>query len=148
MQGKKRIWIAMSLLFVSGVAVGFFGTGLVLRRQVNEFVGRSPAGMHSRVVHRALKDLDLTADQRRDIDLIIEETDPKLRRLAEGMRETMDSTLAEQHDRIKTILTGEQRAEFERRLEEMRRRFEQMRDRRPPHGHRTRGGFREQDDRP
>jgi len=134
MQGKTRIWIAMVLLFVSGIAVGFFGSNLLLRRQVNEFVGRGPSGMHTRVVQRALRDLELTPEQRREIDLIIEETEPKLHLLGDELHRTMDSTLNEQHERIKAVLTDEQRADFERRLEEMRRRFEDMRDRRRHRG--------------
>lgn len=53
----------------------------------------------------------------------------------------MDGTLAEQHDRIKAVLAEEQRGEFEKRISEMRRRLEQMRDRRRPHGRGPRGEF-------
>jgi Spy/CpxP family protein refolding chaperone len=97
--------------------------------------------MHERVVHRALRDLDLDPDQRREIERILDETEPKLHRLAEELRGTMDSTLTEQHDRIKAVLTREQSAEFERRLEEMRLRFEHMRGGRRPHRADPRGEF-------
>lgn len=142
MEGKTRIWLAMALLFVSGVAVGFFGSGLLLRHRINEFVGRGPSAMHSRLVHRALHGLDLTAEQRAEIDRILGESEPMLRDHAEQFRSTMDDALVEQHDRIKAVLTDEQRIEFERRLEEARRRFEDMRDRRRPHREDRREGSR------
>lgn len=137
MKGKTRIWIAMALLFASGVAVGFFGSGLLLRHRVSEFVGRGPSGMHARVVHRVMRDLDLTPGQRDEIDRILDETEPILREHAERFGDTMERTLDEQHDRIKAVLDEGQREIFDRRMEELQRRFEQMRDRRrPPRGHR------------
>jgi len=136
MQGKTRMWIAMVLLFASGVAVGFFGSGLLLRQRINEFVGRGPSGMHTRVVQRALRDLDLSLDQRRQIDMILDETEPRMRMLGDEFRTEIDRALDEQHERIKAVLTEQQRADFERRLEEMRQRFERMRER----DHRSRRG--------
>lgn len=140
MRGKARIWIAMALLFASGAAVGFFGSGLLLRQRVNAFVGRGPSGMHERIVGRALRDIELSPGQRREIDLILDETGPKLRALGEECRAAMDRTLEEQYERINAVLTDEQRPEFERRLDEMRRRREEMRERRRPHRQGHRGG--------
>jgi hypothetical protein len=147
MTGKTRIWIGMILLFISGVAVGFFGSGLVIRRHVREFVERGPVHMNARIVGRALEGMDLSDEQRSEIDSIIGETSPVLRRLSIEFGDSLETVATEQFDKIKAVLDEDQVKILEDRIQKIRARF--RRDRRGhPRGRRP--GVREhpQDDKP
>ncbi|MCK4550279.1 MAG: hypothetical protein KAU49_08905 [Candidatus Krumholzibacteria bacterium] len=134
MQGKTRIWIGMILLFISGIAVGFFGSGMIIRKHVREFVERGPAHMNARVVHHALRGMDLTDEQRTAVDDIIEETMPELTRLSSEFGDSIETAATRQFDSIKALLNEEQVKVLEDRIEEIR---EMMKKRRS--GRRGRG---------
>ncbi len=134
MQGKTRIWIGMILLFISGIAVGFFGSGMIIRKHVREFVERGPAHMNARVVHHALRGMDLTNEQRAAVDDIIEETMPELTRLSSEFGDSIETAATRQFDSIKALLNEEQVKVLEDRIEEIR---EMMKKRRS--GRRGRG---------
>ncbi len=144
MQGKTRIWIGMVLLFLSGIAVGFFGSGLIIRKHVKEFIERGPAHMNARVVHHALRGMDLTDEQHTEVDRIIEETMPEMNRLSSEFGDSLETAATRQFDRIKALLDEEQVKVLEERMEEIR---EMMKKRRS--GRRGRGpgrGKRHEDD--
>lgn len=145
MQGKTRIWIGMVLLFLSGIAVGFFGSGLIIRKHVKEFIERGPAHMNARVVHHALRGMDLTDEQRTEVDRIIEETMPEMNRMSSEFGDSLETVAARQFERIKALLNEEQVKVLEERMEEIR---EMMKKRRS--GRRGRGpgrGSRHEDER-
>jgi hypothetical protein len=145
MKGKTRIWIGMVLLFISGVAVGFVGSGLVLRKQVREFVERGPAHMNARIVNRALRDMDLTDEQRSEIDRIVEETSPEMRRFTIEFGDSIESMATAQFESIKAVLDEEQGRILDRRIEEIR---ERMKRRMGRPGHRPGRGDHRREDRP
>ena len=134
MKGKTRIWIGMVLLFMSGIAVGFFGSGMVLRKNVRSFVEKGPAHMNSRIVRRALRDMDLTEDQRAEIDRIVNETTPEMRRLSIAFGDTLETLATNQFDSIKAVLNEEQAEILDRRIEEFRARILRRRGDRRGHG--------------
>ena len=134
MQGKTRIWIGMVLLFLSGIAVGFFGSGMIIRKHVREFVERGPAHMNARVVHHALRGMELTDEQRAVVDSIIEETMPEMNRLSSEFGDSIETLASKQFDSIKALLDEEQVKVLEQRMEEIR---ETMKKRRS--GRRGRG---------
>lgn len=123
MKGKTRIWIGMVLLFISGIAVGFFGSGLVIRKQVREFVQKGPAHMNSRVVRRAIHGMDLTDEQRAKIDAIVEEATPEMSRLSTEFGDSLETLATVQFDSIKTVLNEDQVKVLEERIIEIRKRM-------------------------
>ncbi len=144
MKGKTRIWIGMTLLFVSGIAVGFFGSGLLIKKHVREFVERGPAHMNARTVHRIIGDMDLTDSQRAEIDSIVARTTPEMRELSDDFRGSMDALVTSQFDSIKAVLGEEKTVILEKRIEEIR---DRMRHRSPGRGP-GRGRVHDMDDRP
>jgi Spy/CpxP family protein refolding chaperone len=123
MKGKTRIWIGMILLFISGVAVGFFGSGLVIRKHVREFVQKGPAHMNARVVEHAIHGMDLTDEQRAKIDAIVEETTPEMRRMSTEFGDSLETLATAQFEAIKALLDEEQVKVLEQRMEEIRKRM-------------------------
>jgi len=134
MQGKTRIWIGMVLLFLSGIAVGFFGSGMIIRKHVREFVERGPAQMNARVVHHALRGMDLTDEQRISVDIIIDETMPVMNRLSFEFGDSISTVAARQFDSIKVLLDEEQVKVLEKRMEEIREMMSKRRSGRRGHG--------------
>ena len=123
MKGKTRIWIGMALLFISGIAIGFFGSGLVMRKHVQEFVRRGPAHMHARVVRHAIRNMDLTDEQRAKIEAIVEETSPEMRQLSTEFGDSLETLAAAQFDSIKAVFDEEQARVLEQRMEAIRKRI-------------------------
>ena len=123
MKGKTRIWIGMILLFISGVAVGFFGSGLIIRKHVREFVQKGPAHMNARVVGHAIRGMELTDEQRAKIDAIVEETTPEMRRMSTEFGDSLETLATAQFESIKALLDEEQVKVLEQRMEEIRKRL-------------------------
>ena len=123
MKGKTRIWIGMVLLFISGVAVGFFGSGLVIRKHVRDFVQRGPAHMNARVVGHAIRGMELTGEQRAQIEAIVEETAPEMKRMSSEFGDSLETLATAQFERIKAVLDEEQVKVLEKRMEEIRKRM-------------------------
>ena len=134
MQGKTRIWIGMVLLFLSGIAVGFFGSGMIIRKHVREFVERGPAHMNARVVHHALRGMELTDEQRISVDIIIDETMPVMNRLSSEFGDSISAVAARQFDSIKVLLDEEQGKVLEKRMEKIREMMGKRRSGRRGHG--------------
>jgi Spy/CpxP family protein refolding chaperone len=145
MKGKTRIWIGMALIFISGIAIGFFGAGAMMRKNVRRFMQKGPAHMNARVVRHAIRGMELTDAQRAEIDSIMTETTPELRRLSTSFADSLETVATGQFDRIKAVLDEEQVKVLEERIQRFRDRFRRHRegrhDRRP-------GGRRRHDDPP
>lgn len=133
MKGKTRIWIGMVLLFISGIAVGFFGSGLVIKKHVREFVQKGPAHMNARVVGRAIRGMDLTDEQRAEIEAIVENTTPEMRRLSTEFGDSLETLATTQFESIKALLDEEQGKVLEQRMEEIRKRMGKRRGGRRGH---------------
>jgi hypothetical protein len=143
MKGKTRIWIGMVLLFISGIAIGFFGAGTLMRKNVRRFVDKGPAHMNARVVRHAIRGMELSEEQRAEIDSIVEDTTPELRRLSTSFADSLETVATGQFDRIRAVLDEEQVKVLEERMQRFRDRFRRQRGER--HGRRP-GGRRHNDD--
>ena len=128
MKGKTRIWIGMVLLFISGLAIGFFGAGMMMRKNVRRFVDKGPSHMNERIVRHALRGIELTGDQRAAIDGIIDETTPELRRISTAFGDALETIARDQFDRIRAVLDDQQVMVLEERMERIQARFDKQRE--------------------
>lgn len=105
--------LAVAVLFLVGVLVGVLGTHLFYLHEI-----RQPGGLASlgtRWLARSLdRRLDLTAEQRKQVDAILADT----AREASGLRRQMTPRMLEIFERsrrrISAVLTPDQREKFER----------------------------------
>ena len=121
----------MVLLFISGLAIGFFGASMIMRNNVRRFVEKGPAHMNERIVRYALRDMDITGDQRAAIEAIVEETTPELNRISTEFGDTLETIATDQFDRIKALLDDDQVRVLEDRMQRIRERMRHRRDGRP-----------------
>jgi hypothetical protein len=134
----KRSVALLSVLavFVVGVAIGIVGTHLFYAQKFRRPEG--PPGLMGRsYVDRLERHLDLSADQRRQIDAILERTHEEAEMLRHQMqprlRELFETTGAE----ISATLTPEQQERFRQLRESQRGRMDRFlgpRGGRRPHG--------------
>jgi Spy/CpxP family protein refolding chaperone len=140
---RVRIWFSLFVLavFCVGLAGGvLIGRRLPIDRVAERGFRRPPDGpgpgplgpgrggpMRGLLLERLGRDLDLTADQRTQIDAVLTSRRTRLEELRRDVNERFDAEQRELLDEIRKVLTPEQREKFERREKELRGRF-----RRPP----------------
>jgi len=104
-------WIAflsVSGLFVIGILIGALGMRLYDTHHV--FVPQgSPGRAHPFFMRQLEARLDLTPEQRRRIDVILEEAHAEAEEFREEMAPRVHAHLAKTHERIAEVLTERQR---------------------------------------
>jgi Spy/CpxP family protein refolding chaperone len=112
-------------LFLVGVAVGALGANVVNRHRMHV----APFGLGTHVIAAELqRRLDLSPDQRRQLDAILADSHRETIALWREVRPRAVAVVERAQNRIAQILTPEQRREFERfrseRHEHLRRLFQ------------------------
>jgi Spy/CpxP family protein refolding chaperone len=108
-------WIAVlsvTGLFVIGILIGCLGTHLFYAHRLLKPEG--PPGMGGRMFMERLEHrLDLTPEQRREIDRILEESHARAASFRDSMAPQVRALMEETHERVTAVLTPEQLEEFE-----------------------------------
>jgi|SRR6266508_3137344 len=122
---QRSKWFALLFLlgaFVAGAAIGFAADRAVRHDRPGRHGSRSPLDHLSR-------ELDLTPTQRAAFDTILEEKQKQIRQLFAPIRPQMDSLMAlskaigdSTHEQLRHVLTPEQRAKFDKKHEEAKKR--------------------------
>jgi hypothetical protein len=124
---RSRAPLYVLLIFLCGVVSGALATniwtGKVRQTQVAQADSRGPFSRTQRLVDRFTSELNLTPEQANQLAGILDEM-----RLRYQIKE--DSTRAEGRDRIRQILTNEQREKYEAVIAaaDQRRRLRRMQD--------------------
>ena len=63
MQTRTKMWIALTIVFVSGIVIGFFGGQVYVRWHVLTLLRRGPAGLQESIVKRVAQRLRVRQDQ-------------------------------------------------------------------------------------
>jgi hypothetical protein len=124
---SKRVAIVLVLaVFVLGVALGSLGTYLegyrVFGAPRRPSPDRSPAAMQrgrQAKVEQMTKDLTLTADQQKQLDVILTQAQTQYGSIHEKWSAQMDQERKQTRDQIRAILTVDQSAKFEEELRKM-----------------------------
>jgi Spy/CpxP family protein refolding chaperone len=121
MTRELKWWSALVLVivFLAGVACGFFGS---MHRARKIFVERRAAHMGERMREHLRRELQLTPEQSAKIDPILDQTSQRLDAIREETGKRVSDTMNESHRQIAPFLTPDQQA----RLETMHRRHRGM----------------------
>jgi len=117
-QGSRKAYLLVLVLFILGIALGSVGTYLVTLRvqaarpQANP--GRNPG-------HMAMftRDLNLNPDQQTQIQSILNDTRARYAELHEKLDPEYEQVRQQGRERIRQVLTPEQRPKFEDLLRQM-----------------------------
>jgi Spy/CpxP family protein refolding chaperone len=103
--------VAALALFVVGVLVGSLGTRLYLVERYGPPGPPDPGGRH--FVRRMARQLDLTDEQLRQVEAIVRESRAEVEALHREMLPRARSHIARTEERIREVLSEEQREHFE-----------------------------------
>lgn len=124
---KWKIWLAIGLIFTSGICIGAVGTGLVIRNKFASVVSDGSPAV-ARLVQTVLtRKLDLTPEQQEAATATITKTQQKLfllrRQYSPQAKEIIDDGVNE----LKASLSEEQQAELDQIRLKALRRFDRFR---------------------
>lgn len=118
-QGSRKAVLLVVVVFVLGIALGAVGTYLVTSRvqaaRVQPSLRTGPG--HAMAVFT--RDLDLNQDQQNQIQAILNDTRAKYAQLHEKLDPEYEEVRQEGRQKIRQVLTPEQRPKFEDLLRQM-----------------------------
>ncbi len=121
-RGKAALLVIA--VFILGAALGGVGTYFVVKRTVTaSSAPMSEQHKHAHRVERLTNELSLTADQQKRLDEILTELEARYKAIHDATIPQMDQARHETRNKIRAILTPEQKPKFEeflRRIDEER----------------------------
>ena len=130
---KWKIWVALLVLFVSGVLIGSVGTRMYVRHKLTGIFARERPAVRNLFVRRLTRELDLTREQREEIEQIASRAAEKFHELHREHRSQAEDLFDQSASEIKKHLSPAQQEQFD----ELRKRMKERHKRRrhgPPHG--------------
>ena len=131
-QGNRKAVLLVFVLFVLGIALGSVGTYLVTTRVLAAHPQAVPAHSPAHTMEIFTRDLNLNPDQQSQIQAILNDTRGRYAELHEKLDPEYEQVRHQGRERIRQILTPEQRPKFE---ELLRRMDEDRRKRQATEGH-------------
>ena len=124
---KWKAWLCVIGIFLAGAVVG----GIIGHRvtvQLAQKALNEPAFMRRAIVKRLTYKLDLSDDQRKQVEAIVADSQTSIRQLRSEVEPRFDGILKNAEGRIDKILNPEQQAEFKKLLSERRRLWRRQQD--------------------
>jgi Spy/CpxP family protein refolding chaperone len=123
-EGNRKAILLVFVVFVLGIALGALGMYVVTTRVL---AARPQTGPRSAAtaVAEFTRDLNLNPDQRKQIEAILNDTRSRYASLHDKLDPEYEQVRQQGRDRVRQVLTPEQRPKFEdllRRMDEDRRR--------------------------
>ena len=122
---KIKFFAGLTLIFLLGALAGAFGTGFYIKEHVEEFLEGGPP--KEKIMQKLTRDLDLTSEQQKKIEPILEEAHKKLSALRRNSLPEMRKIREDSFALIKKQLNEDQR----KKLQDLENRLDKHR---PPHG--------------
>jgi hypothetical protein len=115
---RISISLYLTLIFLSGVAVGGFGHRLYTVSTVSATTTRKSDEWRKRYITEMRTRLNLRSEQVGTLNGILDETRVRFRETHEKIKPEMDAIKQQQVDKIRGMLDESQRAEYERMRQE------------------------------
>ena len=116
----SRLTIALyvGLIFASGVVLGVFGHSLYAVTTVASKGTPTPEELRKRRLAEMQTRMKLSDEQVSKINSIYDETRAKFHEVRERYRPEMDALESAQRDKVRSVLSADQRVEYEKMLKE------------------------------
>jgi Spy/CpxP family protein refolding chaperone len=131
-QGSRKAFLLVLVLFVLGVALGSVGTYLVTMRVQAARPQATLAHNPGHTMAMFTRDLNLNSDQQNQIQAILNDTRSRYASLHQKLDPEYEQVRQQGRERIREILTPEQRPKFEDLLRQI---DEDRRQRQASEGH-------------
>lgn len=120
---KWKVWLAVILIFLSGVCTGTVGTGLVIRHKLTSMASEGSPAI-GRIISTVLSHrLQLNADQQILVSKSVQQTQARLAALRHQYTPQAKQIIDEGITDVKKNLSLEQQAELDRLRTKMMNRF-------------------------
>ena len=117
---KWKIWVGLLVLFASGVLIGSVGTRMYVRHQIAGIFSRERPVIRNLYLRRLTRELDLTKEQRRQIEEIADRVAEQFYALRSQHRGEVEAILDRSAEEIKKHLSPVQRKRFDELRQRMR----------------------------
>ena len=141
-----KVILATMVIFITGAVTGSllvrnFGLAPaaqppVVQQQPHPAVPATAGLVRVDFLRRAERELNLTSDQRDQVDRIIRDSQERTKKLMEPIQPQIRDEMQQTRDQFMAVLTAEQKARFEELLKQQRQQFQKARDQQ---GHRPQG---------
>lgn len=118
-KGSRKAFLIVLVLFVLGIALGSVGTYLVTIRVQAARLQTAPARNPGHTMAMFTRDLNLNPDQQSQIQAILNDTRARYAELHEKLDPEYEQVRQQGRDRIRQVLTPDQRPKFEELLRQM-----------------------------
>jgi len=115
---KQSVLLYLSLVFLSGIAVGVLGFRLYTVSTVNATTTRKPEEWRKRYLAEMQTRLHLKSEQVSELNGILDETRTRFHEVRERTRPEFDNIKAQQVNKVRGILDESQRSEYEKMRQE------------------------------
>jgi Spy/CpxP family protein refolding chaperone len=119
-EARTKIIGLLVLIFLLGTAVGALGYRVLLNKGYVAGVRSGTAPRHrDEAITRFTHELDLNPNQAQQLNSILEQSEEKFRDLNRSVKPQADAIRLESRNKIRAILTNEQKPKFEEMLRKM-----------------------------
>ena len=132
---KWKIWVALLVLFVSGVLIGSVGTRMYVQHKLSGIFSRDRPAVRNLFVRRLTHELDLTRVQREEIEEIASRAAEKFQKLHTQHRSEVEVIFDQSASEIKKHLSPAQQEQFDELRKRMKARHKRRRHGPPLRGH-------------
>ncbi len=115
---RQSVLLYLSLVFLSGIAVGVLGHRLYTVNTVNATTTRKPEEWRKRYLSEMQTRLHLNNDQVSALNGILDETRTRFHEVRERTRPEFDTIKSQQVNKVRGILDENQRVEYEKMRQE------------------------------
>jgi Spy/CpxP family protein refolding chaperone len=126
-RSRRRLWSGVIAVFIAGVIIGGLGATALMRSHFMHVMRSPHPRPHERIAGRLTANLDLTGEQRAQVEAIIREFDPRFEEFEQRSRVEVRSIANEIEERIRRILTPDQQTKYDVNVQKIREEF-RMRD--------------------
>jgi Spy/CpxP family protein refolding chaperone len=127
---KMNKWKAIAgvvLVFILGGLAGALGTMCICRHGDGLMWGR-PHAYGEAVVRRLDHELKLSAEQKKQVEVIVNDARAEIKGLREQAQPKIDAIFEQAVSRVSAVLSPEQKAKFEKFVEKKRERMKRRQD--------------------
>ena len=125
---KWKAIAGVVLVFIVGGLAGAFGTMCICRHRGEWMMGGRPHAYGEAVVRRLDRELKLSADQRRQVEVIVNDARTEIKELRKQAQPKIDTVFGRAVNRVRAILSPEQRVKFEKFVEKKGERMKRWRN--------------------
>ena len=114
-----KIWSGLVLIFVSGAVVGSIVSALLIKQRVEGFPKRGPHMANRMIVYEIIRDMELSPALRDSIDAILEADRLEVEKLGAEFGRSLEEFTGRQFEKIKVVLSDDQKEIFDERAAEL-----------------------------